>query len=67
MKELVVEIYKIKLMFMPLHAVKISPQHTSPRESGKLILAESKFFHLPILIHFLKNEIAEIMQIHVYS
>jgi hypothetical protein len=52
---------------MPLHAVKISPQHTSPRESGKLILAESKFFHLPILIHFLKNEIAEIMQIHVYS
>jgi len=30
LKELVVETYKVKLMFVPLPAVKISRQHTSP-------------------------------------
>jgi hypothetical protein len=44
LKELVVVTYKVKLMFMPLPAVKISHQYTSPQEYGKLTLAESKFF-----------------------
>lgn len=57
LKELVVETYKVKLMSVPLPAVKISHQYTSPQEYGKLALAESKFLHLPILIHFSKNEI----------
>jgi len=55
LKALVVEIYKVKLMFVPLPAVKISRQYTSPQQYGKLTLAESKFLRLPILIHFSKN------------
>jgi len=68
LKELVVETYKVKLMFMPLPAVKISRQYTSPQQYVKLTLAESKFLCLSILIHFSKNEIhCEIMQLLVYS
>jgi hypothetical protein len=68
LKELVVETYKVKLMFVPLPAVKIIRQYTSPQEYGKLTLGESKFLRLPILIHFSKNEIqCEIMQLLVYS
>jgi len=36
LKELVVEIHKVKLMFVPLPVVKISRQYTSPQEYGKL-------------------------------
>jgi len=68
LKELVVETYKVKLMFMPLPAVKISRQYTSPQQYVKLTLAESRFLCLPILIHLKKNEIhCEIMQLLVYS
>jgi hypothetical protein len=57
LKELVVETYKVKLMFVPLPTVKISRQCTRPQQYGKWTLTESKFLRLPILIHISKNEI----------